>query len=746
MRISVRILFFVDSVSRTRPFDRVLQSLAERGHTVVLATPRPRDRPLSLPKQLALTNHALVQAGRPGRIELATCPAHRLDRWQHLAPALRSARDYVRYYDPRYAGAARLERRAAAHAPSGWLALIQEHPWLSRNWRLVSRLLAMTEDAIPSDRLLDLFIAYERPDVVLVTPLVDFGSYQTECVKSAHRIGVPVVLVPFSWDDLTTRGLVRVEPDRVLAWNAIQQREAIELHGVSPSRVIVTGAPRFDELFGMRPSSTRDEFCAATGLASGAPFLLYACSSDFAAPGEVSFVPTWIERLRQSPDPAVRGCGILVRPHPEHAKAWRNTDLSMFPNVALWTDTDTLSGDRGLYESLLHSAALVGLNTGAILEAAILGKTALTPITGENAGDQERSLHFQSLRAANGGPLREAGTFGEHASQVAAVLRGDEAVDPAGPFVERFVRPRGLEADVAPVMVDEIERAARLRKRPARASLCHYPVRLGLRAGLLAGARGSEHGTAAPASDADGLAGETLVMTATFRAGTTPVLVIRREEDRIEQYLCALLSWARPQRIRRIVFAENSNTGFDFSPIVRLLEAAGKEVEVLVYDGNKGSEQLGKGFGEGEILEHVFRHSRLLRRGSTFYKVTGRLFVRNFDRVSESTPGRDAFRMKHRKDGKPSKVNTVFFKCSMELFERRLLKAYRQVDERKGVQIEHTYYNQLRDVDAGGFGAAPRIVGQQASTGLLYEPYDDDVIAAARSLLRPSPQHTATTG
>jgi hypothetical protein len=740
----VRILFFVDSVSRTRPFDRVLQSLAEGGHTVVLAAPRPRDRPLSLPKHLALTNHALVQGGLPGRIELATCPAHRLDRWQQLAPALRSARDYLRYCDSRFAGAARLERRAAAHAPSGWLPWLQQHPWVSRNWRLVSRLLAMAEDAMPSDRLLDLFIAYERPDVVLVTPLVDFGSYQTDCIKSAHRTGIPVVFVPFSWDDLTTRGLVRVEPDRVLAWNALQQREAIDLHGVSPSRVVVTGAPRFDELFAMRPSTARGEFCARAGLDPAAPFLLYACSTDVAAPGEASFVLHWIERLRQSPDPALRGCGILVRPHPEHVKVWRNVDVSRFPNVALWTDADGLSGDRGLYESLQHSAALVGVDTGAMIEAAILGKPALTPVTDASVGDRERSLHFEHLRAANGGPVREAGTFEQHAAQAAAVLRGAEAADAARPFVERFVRPRGLAAAVVPVMVEEIERAAGIRKRPARASLWHYPVRLGLRAGLLAGARGPEPGTAGHGPDAT--AGETLVMTATFRADATPVLVIRREEERIEQYLCALLSWARPQRIRRIVFAENSNTAFDFSPIVRHLEAAGKDVEVLVYEGNKRSEQFGKGFGEGEILEHVFRHSRLLRRGRTFYKVTGRLFVRNFDRVSESTPDRDAFRMKHRKDGKPSKVNTVFFKCSLELFERRLLKAYRQVDERKGVQIEHAYYNQLRDLDAGGFGMAPQIVGQQASTGLLYEPYDDEVITAARALLHSSTRRTAPTG
>ncbi len=95
------------------------------------------------------------------------------------------------------------------------------------------RALALAEDAIPSERLFDLFIQYERPDLVLVTPLVDYGSYQTDYVKSAHRVGVPVVFAPFSWDNLTNRGLIRVEPDRMLVWNEIQKREAVELHGVA---------------------------------------------------------------------------------------------------------------------------------------------------------------------------------------------------------------------------------------------------------------------------------------------------------------------------------------------------------------------------------------------------------------------------------------------------------------------------------------------------------------------------------
>jgi hypothetical protein len=40
--------------------------------------------------------------------------------------------------------------------------------------------------------------------------------------------------------------------------------------------------------------------------------------------------------------------------------------------------------------------------------------------------------------------------------------------------------------------------------------------------------------------------------------------------------MCALLSWGATQRVQRIILSENSNTQFDFSRIVRHLEAAGQ--------------------------------------------------------------------------------------------------------------------------------------------------------------------------
>ncbi|NOT24865.1 MAG: hypothetical protein HOP16_02075 [Acidobacteria bacterium] len=482
----MRVLFFINNVSKTRHFDSVIEMLVERGHTVVLAAARQRNRPLSLPKNLLLANHDFIARGLPGRIELTTCPVNRVDRWQNLAPAIRQARDYLRFFDERYAKAEKLERRSATNAPKGWLRFMKDHPWLSKRWRLVSSLLALVEHAIPSEKLFDLFLVYERPDIVLVTPLVDYGSYQTDYVKSAHRMGIPVVFAPFSWDNLTNRGLIRVTPDRVLVWNDIQKQETTDLHDVPAERVVVTGAPRFDEFFAMRPSGDRELFCRRVGLDPSRPYLLYLCSSEFVAPREVEFVSKWITYLREAKDPAVHGCGVLVRPHPAHLKQWKGIDLSSFSNVALWHEKETMNADQGLYDSLHYSSAVVGLNTSAMIEAGILDRPVLTLVLDEFAEGQQGTLHFHYLRAANGGLLHEATSLSEHAAQVSEVLEGRLSGEQRRRFVERFVRPRGWSEPVTPIMVGEIEKAAKLSKRPQRPALWHLAVRMCLRLGLRA--------------------------------------------------------------------------------------------------------------------------------------------------------------------------------------------------------------------------------------------------------------------
>jgi hypothetical protein len=122
---------------------------------------------------------------------------------------------------------------------------------------------------------------------------------------------------------------------------------------------------------------------------------------------------------------------------------------------------------NSFFDSLYYSAAVVGINTSAMIEAAILGKPVLSLMTGDFARTQEGTLHFRYLLPENGGFLRVASTLEEHASQLVDVLRDPERTRAQTlRFVQHFLRPHGMQKPCTPILVEALERAAAEGPRP----------------------------------------------------------------------------------------------------------------------------------------------------------------------------------------------------------------------------------------------------------------------------------------
>jgi hypothetical protein len=485
-RRELRILFFMLHAGFLRFFGPTVELLAERGHRVHLAF-------TMLEKDPGDTRLAAELAARSPRITFEQAPLRRRnDGWRPIAGLVRSLIDLGRFVHPRYADSPALRERMARKL-SEHVSTARKIDPLSRRLTLrligsissrsserlsntLVSLLGAAESGIPTCGEIDGYLRNERPDVVLVTPIVEFASTQVEYVKSARRAGVPSAVCVASWDNLTGKGLIRVLPDRVFVWNDAQVRETVEMHGVPRERVVPTGAPKFDEWFARRPRTSAAEFAALVGVDPDRPFILYACSSAFIAPDEIPFVRRWIAALCARPEPSLRDLGVLVRPHPQNAGQWRGVDLSELSNVSVWppggAQPDAGEARAGFFDSLAHSAAVVGINTSALVEAAIVGKSVLAPLAPEFEGTQRGTLHFRHLLYENGGPLHVAESLDRHFDQLAQVIeRRDDHAGQTRRFVEAFVRPRGVDRPAAPILADEIEALARTAPTPARARL-----------------------------------------------------------------------------------------------------------------------------------------------------------------------------------------------------------------------------------------------------------------------------------
>ena len=451
----MKILFIARHFTYYRNFESVIVEYASRGHTLHLTadveeTFGGRELVDRLAKRF------------PDRITVGFTPIASADRYRGVAAALRVGLDYLRYTDPRYEATPKIRERAWKRTPAGIVALARL-PFR----RAVTGMLEAIERAVPPQQGIDEFFDEHKPDLLLVTPLIELGSPQIEYVREARRRGIASALCVWSWDHLSSKALVRVAPDALFVWNETQRLEAGRFHGIPPERVIVTGAQCFDHWFGRIPSLERSEFCRRVGLRPDRPFLLWVCSALFkGSPQESAFVREWVHAIRSSSHPGLRGIGLLVRPHPQRLEEWQGPWTEGMENVAVWGSNPVDEQSRNDYfDSMFHSDGVVGLNTSALVEAAIVDRPVFTILPPEFSDNQEGTFHFHYLLTVGGGFLHRTRSLDEHVSQVAAVLDGG-ATQANGRFVEQFIRPRGLDVAATPAFVDASEALVRDARQP----------------------------------------------------------------------------------------------------------------------------------------------------------------------------------------------------------------------------------------------------------------------------------------
>jgi hypothetical protein len=476
-----RILLVLNHAGYFGVFRQLATELARRGHSVHVAYLSAKTEDLDALER-ATTEAGITHGRAPRRATL--------DGWSSVAFLARALGDLGRYSDPRFSESAALRDRMATKVESHLNGAAGFDPLTRRlALRRARRLHARTDAAlaersiragarleagVPPGGRIAAFVREQKPDVVLVSPLIDLASPLLDYLKAARTLGIRTGICVASWDNLTSKGLLRFVPERVFVWNETQRREAIGLHEIPPECVVATGAARFDEWFALRPSTSREDFVRKVGLDPARPFLLYLCSSVFVAPDEVLFVSRWLAALRER----LGEVGVIVRPHPKRAEPWAEVELS--GNAVVWPRrTGELDAESraGFYDSIAHSAGVVGANTSAMIEAAIAGKPVYTVLAPEF--NQAETIHFHYLRTEHGGFLHVAESLDEHFDQLAEGLAHEaEESDRARSFVASFVRPGGVDKSATAIYADAVEELAAVpAPDPEKASL---PVRAAL--------------------------------------------------------------------------------------------------------------------------------------------------------------------------------------------------------------------------------------------------------------------------
>jgi len=448
----MRIVFIFPHIGFFRHAESVVRQLCQQGHTVRLlfgglnkAKPAITDRSV----QAFLAESPKCSSGW-----LAVRQGH----WKKVSYYVRQLVNYRVYLNPQHPNPDMRIR---------WKAHFNRFEWWLLSGRMGERLLSSqgalvflkwVERKIPVDGGIALDLLNEQADVAVDLTNLVFNAADVEYQKTACDLSIPLVIAIASWDNLTTKGTFHFVPDLVFVWNQGLAAEAVDLHHIPPERVVITGAPTFDYLFAAEPDLARQDFCTQAGIDPQRDYVLYLCSSVQVAGDETGFVSDFAENLRNNP--ATRDTIVMVRPYPMNAGIWHEFKAD---NVVIWPPEgetpDIPSARQNYYHSMFYSRAVVGVNTTAMIEAAVVDKPCVTILTERYQATQTGRGHFHHLLKADF--LEIAHGFNESAGIIQQILAGND-VKAANrrKFVHEFVRPYGMDKPVATLFARAVKQAA----------------------------------------------------------------------------------------------------------------------------------------------------------------------------------------------------------------------------------------------------------------------------------------------
>jgi len=103
----------------------------------------------------------------------------------------------------------------------------------------------------------DYFNRY-KPDVIFSSDI--FHNEDIRLIAEARKKGISALGMVRSWDNLTSRSIMQIDPDKMIVHNEIIKEQAIKLHKYDKNKITISGVPQFDEYINYQPKLTREEF------------------------------------------------------------------------------------------------------------------------------------------------------------------------------------------------------------------------------------------------------------------------------------------------------------------------------------------------------------------------------------------------------------------------------------------------------------------------------------------------------
>lgn len=215
---------------------------------------------------------------------------------------------------------------------------------------------------------------------------------------------------------------------------------------------------------------------------------------------------------------------------------------------------------------------------------------------------------------------------------------------------------------------------------------------------------------------------------------SAPYTLINDSDTRLNQLLNSIIKWVTEYPEIKIVVCDGS--GFDFQEcnLCKELYRMNQRLEFISFNNSYELVKiLGKGFGEGEIIEYAIKNSSFIHECDSFAKVTGRLFVKNVKKyfTSKKINLYCQLNFSFKFIFLPIKCNsfdTRFYVIDKELYVKHFMKLYQEVNDNKGIFLEHVFLKKVKELHGKHedikFWNYFEVIGVSGSTGKIYRSFN----------------------
>lgn len=283
-----------------------------------------------------------------------------------------------------------IKRRTELRGSGSYFSeIIGNRPLFRRLIRKLDRWLA------PRGRFAILLDHYE-PELVFSTDVQNENDVRL--MHEARDRGIPVLGMVRSWDNLTSKGIMRIFPDTLLVNNDLVKEEAIRHSGMPQEKIAVVGIPHYD-FYLTEPRTSRKEFFRKVGADPSKRLILFTPTGDRYL-GQNTIDREVLEILR---DNLPADCQILVRFPPHDTVNLGDFD----PGGRIYSDRPTIPQtinprkveltremDQHLADTIYHSSLVVSGPSTIAIDAALFDK----PIILVGFDGRRSRPYLQSIR------------------------------------------------------------------------------------------------------------------------------------------------------------------------------------------------------------------------------------------------------------------------------------------------------------------------------------------------------------